>query len=70
MQEANRPFKIWTIDGGFLASLFDSPMKQEIKEFMKSEYDMTTDKPATDFFGMHLVKNRSTLTIDITQPTP
>ena len=58
----------WAIDGGLCATPFDSPMKQWTKDFMKSKYDMTTDDPATDFYGMLLVRIRSSRTIDISQP--
>ena len=67
-QTSDPVISAWAIDGGLFAAPFDSPMKQITKDFMQSKYSMTIDDPATDFFGMHLVRNRSTRTIDISQP--
>jgi hypothetical protein len=59
---------VWAIDGGLFATPFDSTMKKQTMDFMQTKYSMTIDDPASDFFGMHLVRDRSTRTFDITQP--
>jgi hypothetical protein len=43
-------------------------MKHLTKDFMHEKYDTSDDDPASDFFGMHLTRNRSAGTMDITQP--
>ena len=37
-------------------------------DFMQSKYDMTIDDRVSEFFEMHLVRDRSTRIFDITQP--
>jgi hypothetical protein len=42
-------------------------MKQRTIDFLDSNYDMTLDDPATDFFGMHFIRNRADRTFDVIQ---
>lgn len=55
---------MWVITSSFFTMPFDSPMKQETKDFIVSKYDMKIDDPATEFYEMHLICSMQT--IDIT----
>ena len=58
---------VCSTDDMLFATPFDSPMKQHVLDSVRSLYETTTEDPAVNYLGLHLVRNRSARTIDIFQ---
>ena len=58
---------VCSTDDMLFATPFDSPMKQSVKDSIRGFYTTTTEDPAVNYLGLHLVRNRSARTIDIYQ---
>ena len=58
---------VCSTDDMLFATPYNSPMKKRVIDDIRSLYETTTEDPAINYLGLHLVRNRSDRTIDIYQ---
>ena len=58
---------VCSTDDMLFATPYNSPMKQHVLDSVRSLYETTTEDPAENYLGLHLVRNRSDRTIEIYQ---